>query len=126
MPISETHARQALQTILQTFERLTPDERKQMSEASVIRQFLDRLLEEVLGWPIKGLLQDNSDYDHPGSLFKHHYKSGEIRNPHTAAAIGLVGESVHDLQWFAFHRALAGHRRVASRRFLFPEPCVVE
>jgi predicted type IV restriction endonuclease len=24
-----------------------------MSEASVVRQFIDRLLEEVLGWPIK-------------------------------------------------------------------------
>jgi len=53
MPISEPRARQALQTLLADFQRLTPDERRQMSEASVVRQFVDRLLEEVLGWPIK-------------------------------------------------------------------------
>ncbi len=59
MPISETDSRQALRTLLKDIGWLTPDEHKQLSEASVVRQFLDRLLEEVLGWPIKDPLRDN-------------------------------------------------------------------
>lgn len=55
--ISETQARQALQTLVQSYDHLPPDERRQMSEASVVRQFIDRLLEEVLGWPIKDPLR---------------------------------------------------------------------
>ncbi|MBC8171755.1 MAG: hypothetical protein H7X77_08780, partial [Anaerolineae bacterium] len=46
-------ARQKLKALLDDFDKLTPDARKTMSEASVVRQFIDRLLEEVLGWPIK-------------------------------------------------------------------------
>jgi hypothetical protein len=53
MTISETQARGNLRALLDDFDRLTADERKTMSEASVVRQFVDRLLEEVLGWPIK-------------------------------------------------------------------------
>ncbi len=53
MPISETAARKALQTLLEDYHKLTETDRKNMSEASVVRQFIDRLLEEVLGWPIK-------------------------------------------------------------------------
>ena len=51
MPISETQARQALQTLLNDFQRLTPDERKSMTEADVVRHFIDRLFAEILGWP---------------------------------------------------------------------------
>lgn len=53
MSITETSARRALQSLLADFEKLSPDDRKTMSEASVVRQFVDRLLAEVLGWPIK-------------------------------------------------------------------------
>jgi hypothetical protein len=53
MSLTEQTARQNLQTLLDTFHDLTPDDKRQMSEASVVRQFIDRLLEEVLGWPIK-------------------------------------------------------------------------
>ncbi|MEZ4671279.1 MAG: DUF559 domain-containing protein [Anaerolineae bacterium] len=53
MPITETQARENLKRLLDDFDKLTPDERKTMSEASVVRQFVDRLLEEVLDWPIK-------------------------------------------------------------------------
>src|SRR5450432_401356 len=50
---SELQARRNLEALIADFNRLTADERRQMSEASVVRQFVDRLLEEVLGWPIK-------------------------------------------------------------------------
>ncbi len=53
MPLTEAQARQALKALLKDYQALTPDARAQMSEASVVRQFVDRLLEEVLGWPIK-------------------------------------------------------------------------
>src|SRR5438270_131982 len=53
MPIQETQARQALQNILKDYNQLTAETRRQMSEASVVRQFIDRLFEEVLSWPIK-------------------------------------------------------------------------
>jgi hypothetical protein len=53
MPISEHAARQNLKAILDAYSNLTPDQRREMTEASVVRQFIDRLLEEVLGWPIK-------------------------------------------------------------------------
>ena len=50
---SEQQARRNLVALIADYDRLTLDERRQMSEASVVRQFIDRLLEEVLGWPIK-------------------------------------------------------------------------
>ncbi|MBN1286275.1 MAG: hypothetical protein JXB47_12830, partial [Anaerolineae bacterium] len=53
MPISESAARAALETLVKDFERLTDEQREQMSEASVVRQFVDRLFGEVLGWPIQ-------------------------------------------------------------------------
>ena len=53
MPITESQARDNLKALLTEFGKLSAEERKTMSEASVVRQFVDRLLEEVLGWPIK-------------------------------------------------------------------------
>jgi hypothetical protein len=53
MPLTEAEARQALQKILDDFHRLSPEDRASMTEASVVRQFVDRLLRDVLGWPIE-------------------------------------------------------------------------
>ena len=53
MAFEETRARQVLEALVADYRALSPDARIQMSEASVVRQFVDRLLEEVLGWPIK-------------------------------------------------------------------------
>lgn len=53
MSILESQARANLQNLINEYDRLTPDERRTMSEASVVRQFVDRLLSEVLDWPIK-------------------------------------------------------------------------
>jgi len=50
---TEAEARQALQKLLDDYHHLSPDDRAQMSEASVVRQFIDRLLRDVLGWPIE-------------------------------------------------------------------------
>ncbi|MBI1258032.1 MAG: hypothetical protein GC204_11225 [Chloroflexi bacterium] len=50
---SELQARRNLEALIADYERLSDDERRQMSEASVVRQFIDRLLDEVLGWPIR-------------------------------------------------------------------------
>lgn len=46
-------ARAALQRLIDDYHNLSDADRAAMSEASVVRQFVDRLLEEVLGWPIK-------------------------------------------------------------------------
>ena len=53
MPLTEAEARQALQKVLNDFHRLSPEDRASMTEASVVRQFIDRLLRDVLGWPIE-------------------------------------------------------------------------
>src|SRR5256885_4434 len=53
MPLTEQQARQHLQTLIAKFNALSADDRKQMSEASVVRQFIDILLRDVLGWPIE-------------------------------------------------------------------------
>jgi len=53
MAFTETEARAALQTLLRDFHAIPAHERREMSEASVVRQFIDRLFGEVLGWPIK-------------------------------------------------------------------------
>jgi hypothetical protein len=53
MPTTEPGARTALKALLKDFNRLTPDDRRQMSETSIVHQFIDRLFEEVLGWPVK-------------------------------------------------------------------------
>jgi Eco57I restriction-modification methylase/N-6 DNA Methylase len=50
---TEAQARHNLEALIADYDRLPPDDRRQMSEASVVRQFIDRLLDEVLGWPIK-------------------------------------------------------------------------
>lgn len=53
MSSDEERAREALRTLISAYRRLSDEERREMTEASVVRQFIDRLLEEVLGWPIK-------------------------------------------------------------------------
>jgi hypothetical protein len=63
MPITETQARQKLEIILADYRKLSEAERKDMTEASVVGQFISRLLEEVLGWPIK----DNKRYKYEQS-----------------------------------------------------------
>lgn len=50
---TEKKARQALQTLLGDFRAVAPEDRALMTEASVVRQFIDRLLRDVLGWPIE-------------------------------------------------------------------------
>src|SRR5262245_53947550 len=53
MPISEQKARENLRTLLQKYEALSQEERRTMTEAGVVRQFIDILLRDVLGWPIE-------------------------------------------------------------------------
>jgi hypothetical protein len=51
--LAENQARQALQRLLDDYRALSPEARAEMTEASVVRQFIDRLLRDVLGWPIE-------------------------------------------------------------------------
>src|SRR5258708_1329497 len=51
--MSEQTARQELSKLIKKYHDLTPETRKEMSEASVVRQFIDLLLRDVLGWPIE-------------------------------------------------------------------------
>jgi len=51
--ITESQARRALQALLDDYNALSDDARAQMTEAGVVRQFVDRLLRDVLGWPIE-------------------------------------------------------------------------
>ncbi len=53
MPLSEAQAKKNLQALIEKYKLLSADDRKQMSEASVVRQFIDILLRDVLGWPIE-------------------------------------------------------------------------
>lgn len=53
MPFMEQTARRALQALLDDYNALSDDARAQMTEAGVVRQFVDRLLRDVLGWPIQ-------------------------------------------------------------------------
>ncbi len=53
MNITEAQAQQALQRLLAAYRAMAPEERAQTTEANVVRQFIDRLLGEVLGWPTK-------------------------------------------------------------------------
>src|SRR5260221_10381812 len=53
MALTEAQAKQNLQALIEKFGKLSADDRKQMSEASVVRQFIDILLRDVLGWPIE-------------------------------------------------------------------------
>lgn len=57
--IDQTTARQNLNVLLQDYyHKYSEDDRARFSEADVVRQFLDRLFRDVLGWPI----QDNKRY----------------------------------------------------------------
>ena len=49
----EQTARRHLQDLLTKYERMTEAERRQLTEDGVIRQFIDILLRDVLGWPIE-------------------------------------------------------------------------
>lgn len=53
MTINEQTARKNLDGLIKKYAALSADERKIMSEASVVRQFIDILLRDVLGWPIE-------------------------------------------------------------------------
>src|SRR5436189_3822469 len=53
MPINEQQAKENLQALIKKYNALTVDDRKTMSEATVVRQFIDILLRDVLGWPIE-------------------------------------------------------------------------
>lgn len=53
MALTESQAKHNLSALIDKFNRLSTDDRKQMSEASVVRQFIDILLRDVLDWPIE-------------------------------------------------------------------------
>lgn len=53
MPLTEAQARHNLQNLINKYENLTEHEREMTTEASVVRQFVDVLLRDVLGWPIE-------------------------------------------------------------------------
>ena len=48
----QSTARHQIETLIQRFNALDAGERKMMTEASVVRQFVDPLL-KALGWPIE-------------------------------------------------------------------------
>ncbi len=50
---TQSAARRALENLIQKYRALSADDRLQMSEASVVRQFIDILLRDVLMWPIE-------------------------------------------------------------------------
>ncbi|MBZ0315568.1 MAG: N-6 DNA methylase, partial [Anaerolineae bacterium] len=50
---TQTAARHALESLIQKYRAMSADDRLQMSEASVVRQFIDLLLRDVLLWPIE-------------------------------------------------------------------------
>ena len=52
MTPEQSAARQQIELLIQRYKDLTPDERKAMTEAGVVRQFVDPLL-KALGWPIE-------------------------------------------------------------------------
>lgn len=49
----ERRARESLARLIDDYDKLTGDQRADMTEASVVRQFIDRLMGDALGWPIK-------------------------------------------------------------------------
>jgi hypothetical protein len=53
MTLTEQQAKQNLKVLIDKYNKLSTDERKTMSEASVVRQFIDILLRDVLDWPIE-------------------------------------------------------------------------
>ena len=50
---TEAEARRNLEALIQKYDQMSPEDRAQMTEASVVRQFIDLLLRDVLGWPIE-------------------------------------------------------------------------
>jgi len=52
MILDPSTARQQTETLIQSYNTLDAGERKTMTEASVVRQFVDPLL-KALGWPIE-------------------------------------------------------------------------
>jgi len=52
MTPEQSAACQQIELLIQRYKDLTPDERKAMTEAGVVRQFVDPLL-KALGWPIE-------------------------------------------------------------------------
>jgi SAM-dependent methyltransferase len=53
MSLNEAQAKEALKKLIDKYNKLTTDEKREMSEATVVRQFVDILLRDVLGWPIE-------------------------------------------------------------------------
>ena len=51
--LTEQAARQHLKNLLDKYERMADADRRQITEDGVIRQFIDILLRDVLGWPIE-------------------------------------------------------------------------
>jgi hypothetical protein len=49
--MAENKARKALEDLLAKFDALSDDDRKTISEAGVVHQFIVPLLQDVLGWP---------------------------------------------------------------------------
>ena len=50
---TEAEARRNLEALIQKYDQMSPEDRAQMSEASVVRQFIDLLFRDVLGWEIE-------------------------------------------------------------------------
>lgn len=50
---AEAQARRRLNALIDKYEALSAEDRKKLSEADVVHQFINELLEHVLGWPIK-------------------------------------------------------------------------
>ncbi len=51
MTITKQQAKKEIEALISKYHALTPDEKKEITEASVVRQFIDPLL-AALGWPI--------------------------------------------------------------------------
>src|SRR5258708_534490 len=50
--VDQENARRALDALITKYKTISAAERKEISEAGVVRQFLDVFLEKVLGYPI--------------------------------------------------------------------------
>ncbi len=55
MQPNQERARTTLAELFNQYKQLTPEQRNMVSEADVIQKFIERLLGEVLGWPIHDL-----------------------------------------------------------------------
>ncbi|MEJ2150647.1 MAG: hypothetical protein P8Z40_14375, partial [Chloroflexota bacterium] len=52
MPLNREQARAEIQHLIERYHDMTDDERSQITEASVVQQFIEPLL-EALGWPLR-------------------------------------------------------------------------